>query len=124
MGNQILELAKRVLAETGVHNVLESAMDHLIQLSGAERGMVILFDQDESVLFETARNLKKEDIENPEFEVSQTIILPFGPFTIYHQAKSFFKRQSGISRVLGLLAKSFGHGAEFQFVQFRNGHLI
>lgn len=74
MQNQILELAKKVLAETEVHNVLDHAMDQLIQLSGAERGMVILFDQKGEPLFETARNLEKEDIENPGFEVSRTII--------------------------------------------------
>ncbi len=74
MEKQILELAKRILAETEVHHVLDKAMDQLIQLSGAERGMVILFGQAGGVLFETARNLKKEDIDNPEFQVSRTII--------------------------------------------------
>jgi len=74
MEKQILELAKNILVETEVHRVLDKAMDHLIQLSGAERGMVILFDQAGGVLFETARNLKKEDIDNPEFQVSRTII--------------------------------------------------
>ncbi|NOY59319.1 MAG: GAF domain-containing protein [Calditrichaeota bacterium] len=74
MENQILELAKRVLAETEVHSVLDHAMDQLIRLSSAERGMVILFDQKGEPLFETARNLEKEDIENPGFEVSRTII--------------------------------------------------
>jgi len=74
MENQILELAKRVLAETEVHSVLDHAMDQLLQISGAERGMVILFDQKGEPLFETARNLEKEDIENPGFEVSRTII--------------------------------------------------
>ena len=58
MENQIIELAKKVLAETDLHNVLDNAMDQLIQLSGAERGMVILFDQKGGVTFETARNLK------------------------------------------------------------------
>ncbi|MBN1352670.1 sigma 54-interacting transcriptional regulator [candidate division KSB1 bacterium] len=74
MENQILDLAKRVLAETEVHSVIDRAMDQLIQLSGAERGMIILFDQKGGPLFETARNLKKEDIEKPMFEVSRTII--------------------------------------------------
>ncbi len=74
MKKQILELAKKILAETEVHGVLDNAMDQLIQLSGAEKGMVVLFDQTGRVLFETARNLRKEDIDNPEFEVSRTII--------------------------------------------------
>jgi hypothetical protein len=39
MEKQILELAKRILAETEVHGVLDKAMDQLIQLSAAERGI-------------------------------------------------------------------------------------
>lgn len=74
MEKQILELAKRILAETEVHGVLDKAMDQLIQLSGAQRGMIVLFDRSGGALFETARNLKKEDIDRPEFEVSRTII--------------------------------------------------
>lgn len=74
MEGQILELAKKILLETEVHGVLDRAMDQLIRISGAERGMVILFDHKDGVLFEVARNLQKEDINNPEFEVSRTII--------------------------------------------------
>jgi hypothetical protein len=39
MENQILERATWILAETEVHGVLDNAMDQLIQLSGAERGI-------------------------------------------------------------------------------------
>ena len=74
MENKILELAKKVLAETEVHGVLESAIDQLIDLSTAERCMIILFNPEGIEIFETARNLNKEDIKNPEFEVSRTII--------------------------------------------------
>jgi hypothetical protein len=67
MEKQILELAKKILAETELHSVLHNAMDQLIQLSGAER-------DDCFIRSKIARNLKSEDIDNPEFEVSRTII--------------------------------------------------
>jgi Nif-specific regulatory protein len=50
-------------------------MDMAIEISGAERGWVILFEGDSTeIKFQTARNLQKKDIEHPEFEISHTII--------------------------------------------------
>jgi GAF domain-containing protein len=36
--------------------------------------MITVLGEDGKLLFETARNLHKKDIENPEFEISKTII--------------------------------------------------
>jgi len=36
--------------------------------------LIILFDDNGNIIFETARNLNRIDIENPKFEVSRTII--------------------------------------------------
>ena len=74
MFHELIELGKRVLTETDVHRVLKAAIDGAIEIVGAERGMIILFGEDQEILFETARNLEKKDIENPEFEISRTII--------------------------------------------------
>ena len=74
MQDQLLHLAKRVLAESEVSDVLNVAMDQLLEISNAERGMIILFDKLGNAIFETARNLDKKDVKNPEFEVSRTII--------------------------------------------------
>ena len=70
----LFEIGKELLTESDVDRVLTVAMDHLIEITGAERGLIILFDEGGKNLFETARNLKKQDIENPKFEISQTII--------------------------------------------------
>ena len=48
--------------------------DKLIELSGAERGFIVLFDEKGKSIFQTARHLEKSDIERPEFEISRTII--------------------------------------------------
>ncbi|MCD4665702.1 MAG: sigma 54-interacting transcriptional regulator [Bacteroidales bacterium] len=72
--HQLFEIGKRLLTESEVNKLLYSAMDEAIQISGAERGMIILFDETNQIQFQTARNINKEEIKNPEFEVSRTII--------------------------------------------------
>jgi Nif-specific regulatory protein len=67
-------LAKELLAEFDIHSVLSHAMDRIISLSGAERGMIVIFDRNGENLFQSARNLQKENIDQPEFEASRTII--------------------------------------------------
>lgn len=74
MLQKLIEIGKQVLAESDINRVLTIALDGAIEITGAERGMVILFGSGDKILFETARNLKKADIENPKFEISQTII--------------------------------------------------
>jgi transcriptional regulator with GAF, ATPase, and Fis domain len=72
--DRVLEIAKLVLGEMDVDRVLTSGLDGIIDLCGAERGMILLFDPDGSLQFERARNLERQDIENPEFQVSRTVI--------------------------------------------------
>ncbi|MFQ5631231.1 MAG: GAF domain-containing protein, partial [bacterium] len=74
MIERLLEIGKRVLTEPDIGRLLERAMDGAIEITGAERGLVILFEEKEKAIFETARNLAKADIENPKFQVSQTVI--------------------------------------------------
>ena len=70
----LCEIGKRMLGETDINKLLTFAMDIAIELSEAERGMIILFTDSGDIWFETARNLVKKDIEHPEFEISRTII--------------------------------------------------
>jgi len=74
MLERLLELGKSVLAESDLDGVLTAAIDGVIELCGAERGLILLFDPDGEAVVETARNLRREDIERPEFEVSRTIL--------------------------------------------------
>ena len=71
---KLFDIGRRLLTETEVDRLLTTAMDEAIEISCAERGMIILFDNSGGIQFQTARNLDKEDIENPEFEISRTII--------------------------------------------------
>jgi Nif-specific regulatory protein len=70
----LIQIGKEVLAEPDVDMVLAKSIDHLIQISGAERGIILLFNQSRDTHIQTARNLEKKDIDRPEFEISRTII--------------------------------------------------
>lgn len=70
----IINIGKELLAEQDIDQVLTTSIDKLIEISGAERGFVVLFDRDGENRFQTARKLQKDDIEKPAFEISRTII--------------------------------------------------
>jgi Nif-specific regulatory protein len=73
MLERLLEIGKLVLAENDVRRVLAVALDGVVGLCGAERGMILLFQGGET-LFEEARGISRQDIERPELEVSRTIL--------------------------------------------------
>jgi transcriptional regulator with GAF, ATPase, and Fis domain len=70
----LLEIGRKVLAEEDIDRVLVTAIDGAIRLSGAERGLIILFDRDGHTRFHTARNLDRKDLEEPRNEISRSII--------------------------------------------------
>jgi hypothetical protein len=67
MQNRLLEIGKQVLAESDVRRVLTVALDGVIELCGADRGMILLYGADGEELFEEARGLGRQDIDRPEF---------------------------------------------------------
>ncbi len=71
---QMFQIGKDLIAEPDIDKLLNLAVDQVIEISGAERGMIILFDQTKEILFEAARKINKQDIEKPKFEISRTII--------------------------------------------------
>ncbi|MCI0395397.1 MAG: GAF domain-containing protein [Chloroflexi bacterium] len=55
--------------------VLNTVMDTIIQLTGAERGFLMLFDEETGELgVEVARNINRETIEESSFEISRSIV--------------------------------------------------
>ena len=58
-----------------LHDVLNQVMDHIIELTGAERGFLMLHDESTGQLeFRVARNMERETINSSSFEVSRTIV--------------------------------------------------
>ncbi|MHC5035950.1 MAG: sigma 54-interacting transcriptional regulator [Planctomycetota bacterium] len=62
-------------SEIDLPTLLNRIMDAVLELSAAERGFLILAEGDDGgdLAFATARNLKKEEIESPEFQISRSI---------------------------------------------------
>jgi transcriptional regulator with GAF, ATPase, and Fis domain len=68
------EIGKALVAGTDIGKMLPLAMDKVIEQTGAERGMIVVYGNHDELLFETARALDRKDIEKPEFQVSKTIM--------------------------------------------------
>jgi transcriptional regulator with GAF, ATPase, and Fis domain len=70
---RLLEINKRLAGETDLGRLLETIMDSVIELTGAQRGFVILVENGK-VGFKTARNFGRTQVEQPELQVSQTVV--------------------------------------------------
>jgi len=75
---QLTALAKSaevVNSTLDLPEVLNQVMDMLISLTGAERGFLMLLDEETGQLeFKVARNLDRETISGSSFEISRTIV--------------------------------------------------
>lgn len=54
--------------------VLRIVMDTIVRLTGAERGFLMLTDENGEMVMRTARNWEQENLSPPDFEVSNTIV--------------------------------------------------
>lgn len=54
--------------------VLNIVVDQVVSVTGAERGFLLLFDEDDNLQFQVARGLDQQDVVQPEYEVSRTIL--------------------------------------------------
>jgi phosphoserine phosphatase RsbU/P len=54
--------------------VMESLMDEVIFATRAERGFLMLFDENDLLSFRTARGINQQDIEETEFKISRGIV--------------------------------------------------
>jgi len=70
---KIFEISKRILAQMNLDRLLDLILDEAIQLSGAERGFVVLF-KEEGIEVQSARNMDKESLKKAREKVSTSII--------------------------------------------------
>lgn len=70
----LYDIGKIVTSEHDIDKLLRLSMDEVIEVTQAERGMIILVDDMKQTTFELARNINKREIKGPEFEVSRNII--------------------------------------------------
>ncbi|MBN1203256.1 MAG: SpoIIE family protein phosphatase [Anaerolineae bacterium] len=71
----LYEITRTLNSSLDLNDVLENIMDRVIQVTGAERGFLMLHSDTSGELeFRVARGINQSDLESPEFQVSTTII--------------------------------------------------
>jgi len=71
----LYEITRTLNSSLDLDTVLETVMDRVIQVTGAERGFLMLWDDVRGELeFKVARGMNRSDLESPEFQVSTSVI--------------------------------------------------
>ena len=70
----LFEIGKALIAESDIERLLPQAMDQIIAQARAERGLIAVYDSDGDMQFHAARHLDKKVLDQPDFEVSRSII--------------------------------------------------
>ncbi|MBN2056818.1 sigma 54-interacting transcriptional regulator [bacterium] len=70
----VIESGEAFFTADEMEPMLTAMMDRIIEVTGAERGFVMLADQQGELCFMVSRNMKREDISSPDFETSHSII--------------------------------------------------
>ncbi len=70
----LFQVSRAVNSTLNLEEVLNRAMDIIIQVTRAERGFLMLAKEDGELVTHVARNMERSTIAGPEFEVSRSII--------------------------------------------------
>jgi Nif-specific regulatory protein len=74
LSSRFVRFARQLLESFEIDSFLTATIDLIIDLAKAERGLIILFDQEGTPLYEAARDASRQNLEYPEFQVSHKII--------------------------------------------------
>ncbi|MCI0698780.1 sigma 54-interacting transcriptional regulator [candidate division KSB1 bacterium] len=74
VGKFLFEIGKSLFAETDLGKLLPLAMDKVIEQTKAQRGMIIVYGPEGEPLVQVARDHHQKNIEQPEKEISTTIV--------------------------------------------------
>lgn len=69
----LLERIIEVLSESDLDRVLGLILDAVVERTGARHGYLVLREKS-GIDVRAARNLDRKDIENPEFEISRSLL--------------------------------------------------
>ncbi|MGH7601180.1 MAG: sigma-54 interaction domain-containing protein [bacterium] len=85
----LFEIGKILGAETDIDKLLPLAMDKVVELTRAQHGIILVYDQDGDLKVETARDIDKKDVAEAELQVSKTImqsVVETGRHVVYKDA--------------------------------------
>jgi len=70
----LYQIAQTINSSLDLDEVLDMVMDKVIEVTGAERGFLMLVDEAGQLDFKAARHMARADIEEPAFQVSRGIV--------------------------------------------------
>jgi signal transduction histidine kinase len=69
----LYDVSRLIGSSLDLQIVLDQVMDAIIKLTGAERGFLMLLDDDGNLVARVARNIDQQTLESGEFHVSRTV---------------------------------------------------
>jgi transcriptional regulator with GAF, ATPase, and Fis domain len=72
--NTLYEVGKLILSETDIVALVKLALDKVLEVTFARRGFLALIDDKGELDFRAARNIDKNDIKDPKFQISYSIV--------------------------------------------------
>jgi PAS domain S-box-containing protein len=70
----LADIGQVINSSLDLNEVLRIVMDTIVRLTGAERGFLMLRDEDGELTINLARNWEQESLDPSEFEISRTIV--------------------------------------------------
>jgi adenylate cyclase len=70
----LADIGQVINSSLNPNEVLRIVMDTIVRLTGAERGFLMLRDENDELTINLARNWEQESLEPSEFEISRTIV--------------------------------------------------
>ncbi|MFC1850746.1 SpoIIE family protein phosphatase [candidate division CSSED10-310 bacterium] len=70
----LLEISRAINSTLVLQDVLNLVMDAAVQLTKAEKGFLMLFDDEGQLEFQAARNMKQESLDERDFKISRSIV--------------------------------------------------
>ncbi|MCY2961725.1 MAG: sigma 54-interacting transcriptional regulator [Planctomycetota bacterium] len=70
---RLLEINQRLVDEEEPEKLLGAIVEHALAVTGAQRGFVVL-EQEGQLVFDTALDSRRGDIDTPELEVSRSVV--------------------------------------------------
>ncbi|MDQ7823999.1 MAG: adenylate/guanylate cyclase domain-containing protein [Candidatus Eremiobacteraeota bacterium] len=72
----ITDISRTINSLLDIDRILEITMDSVISLFNAERGFIMLFEEDTGdLVFRIARGMDQQNLNSPEFEISRSVVL-------------------------------------------------
>ncbi|MDJ0974908.1 MAG: sigma 54-interacting transcriptional regulator [Planctomycetota bacterium] len=71
---RLIRIVKALNSELRVESMLKIIIDHLVEITQAERGFLVINQGDGQPAAKVARNFEQEDVADPEVAFSQTIV--------------------------------------------------